>query len=198
MLWILLLAVLFTFYRPSNWRDAASHLSFMAILAALFSLVGNRGLIKNSIHYSQFAEPAIQPGFRLEIDLRTSQPAIAQLFWDSGKGFSEKDSVRFTYAPHIELQTLTFPLPAIPLKALRFDPLDGRAQLTIRGVRLVDAANRTALSLPLSALKPNRDIESCAVQNESLEIKTFPTASDPILTFTPAAMEKINSVLTHF
>jgi len=68
MLWILLLAVLFTFYRPENRGDAFSHVGFMALLAVMFSIVGNRGIIKNSIRYAQFVPPAIQPGFALEVD----------------------------------------------------------------------------------------------------------------------------------
>jgi hypothetical protein len=38
MLWILLLAVLFVFWRPTGWRDFLSHVGFMACLALMFSL----------------------------------------------------------------------------------------------------------------------------------------------------------------
>ena len=151
MLWILLLAVLFTFCRPSSWGDLLAHLGFMACLALLFAFVGNRGLIRNSVNYARYNSPALEPGLKLEFDIVTSKPAMAQLFFDTGPGFNEKESIRLNYEPHQGLQTLRYSLPKKPLKALRFDPCEGEDQLEIRGIRLVDAGhsggrtgNRTA------------------------------------------------------
>jgi hypothetical protein len=58
MLWLLLLALLFIFHRSKNWRGLAARAGFMAVLALLFALVGNRGLIRNSIHFARFHSPA--------------------------------------------------------------------------------------------------------------------------------------------
>lgn len=62
MLWILLLAVLLTFYRPARWRELPVRLGFMAAIALLFAAVGNRGLIRNSIHHARFVPPALNTG----------------------------------------------------------------------------------------------------------------------------------------
>ena len=50
VLWILLLAVLFIFWRPAGGRSLASRILFLAALALLFAAVGNRGLIRHSVH----------------------------------------------------------------------------------------------------------------------------------------------------
>ncbi len=192
MLWILLLAVLFTFYRPLNWRDAIRHLGFMAALAFLFSAVGNRGLIKNSIRYARFVVPPTVAGAALEIDLHIDQPLVAQLFWDRGHGISEADSLRQKYEPHDALQTLRFPLPVGPMKALRFDPLDEDSQLVVRGIRIVDTAERTLAVLPLNSLQPDRQISECSVADDLLTIKPTEGSNDPILSFVPTALSKIN------
>ena len=195
MLWILLLAVLFTFYRPHSWPDAGVHLGFMAALALMFSLVGNRGLIKNSVRYSRFTPPVVARGVTLEIDLRIDQPLGAQLFWDSGQGFNEADSLRRNYEPHQGLQTLRFSLPSGPLKALRFDPLDGEAKLVVRGLRIVDIVGRTLAILPLSALQPQHDIARCIIADDLLAIDTTPNHRDPFLMLAPAAVTIINQTL---
>lgn len=195
MLWILLLAVLFTFYRPPNWKDTLLHLVFMAGLACLFSAVGNRGLIKNSIRYARFVSPPGPAGAALEIDLRIDQPAVSQLFWDQGNGMSEINSLRRKYEPHAALQTLRFPLPVGPLKALRFDPLDGDSPLAIRGLRIVDAAERTLAVLPLDSLQPERQITECSVADDLLTIRPTKGANDPILKFTPASIVTVNARL---
>jgi len=56
MLWILLLAVYFALRFGSGWRQVVRACAFLALLAALFAVVGNRGLIKNSRYYAKKAD----------------------------------------------------------------------------------------------------------------------------------------------
>ncbi len=197
MLLILLLAVLFATWRPRGWRDFFIHAAFLATLALLFSFVGNRGLIRNSIHYARFTPPTLPPGLNLEFDLTTDNPALqAQLFWDDGQGLNETSSHRVQPENHAGLQTLRFPLPTHSLQTLRFDPLNGAVQLSIRGIRLTDSGGNTRLTLPLDSLLAVREISDLRVEKEHLLLKTTPDASDPITEFTPAAMERINRTLT--
>jgi len=109
MLWILLLAVMFTFLRPRGWRDLLPPVAFMALLALLFAPVGNRGLIRNSIHYARYVPPVLPDEVRLEFDLVSSGMTPAHLFWDRGRGVNGEDSARVIHEPHPGLQTLRFP-----------------------------------------------------------------------------------------
>jgi hypothetical protein len=59
MLWILLLAVYFALRLHRDGRAIARAVFFLAFVAVLFSLVGNRGLIKNSIRYARYSPPKI-------------------------------------------------------------------------------------------------------------------------------------------
>jgi len=59
ILWILLLAVYFSLRLHRDGRTTVRAVVFLAFVALLFSLVGNRGLIKNSIHYARYVPPAI-------------------------------------------------------------------------------------------------------------------------------------------
>ena len=192
MLWILLLAVLFVFYRPPGWRDLLLHLGFMASIAILFAFVGNRGLIKNSIHYARYSHPPPIPGLRLEFDLISSGPSQAQLFWDTGKGIRESESERQEYQPHTGVQHLRFNLPIKPLKGLRFDPRSNEGRLEIRGIRIVDTGQCTAAVLPLDSLHAIREITKLEAGPEVLTIEVAPNGKDPISEFTPAAVAIIN------
>jgi hypothetical protein len=194
MLWILLLAVLFTFWRPKGWRDFFRHVGFMAALALPFALVGNRGLIRNSIHYARFTPPMPSPALNLELDLATDYPTSAQLFVDTGRGFNETESVRLGYEPVTGLQTLRFPLPAGQLRGLRFDPFDAAGRLDIRGIRLVGTDGITHAVLPLASLVPQREITRLGEDNGILHLQTPPEARDPILEFSPIAVAAINRV----
>lgn len=195
MLWILLLAVLFTFYRPAGWRELFSRLGFMACLALMFATVGNRGLIRNSVHYARYPGWPVEPGIRLEFDLMASKPTVTKLMWDTGKGLNADEIFRQQFEPHEALQTIRFPLPDKPLKTLRFDPLDREGRLVIRGIRVVDGGQRTRAVLPLDSLQPERDISKLSVAQETLIIEIPPGGSDPITEFTPAALAILNQAI---
>lgn len=196
MLFILLMAVLTATWRPRGWREFFVHAGFMAGLALLFAPVGNRGLIRNSLHFAGYVAPALPPDLKLELDLVTDNPAgQAQLFWDIGAGHREANSARAQPEPHVNQQTFRFPLPNRPVQSLRFDPLNGAAKLTIRGIRLVDVGQRTHLVLPLDILTPVRQIARVEAKEGELQIETTPDATDPILEFTPEALARINALL---
>jgi len=56
MLWIILLAVYFALRLFSSWREVWRASLFMLLMAAAFSIVGNRGLVKNSWYYAGKAD----------------------------------------------------------------------------------------------------------------------------------------------
>lgn len=195
MLTILLLAVLFIFYRPPGWRDALRHIAFLALIAFSFSLVGNRGLIRNSIRYASDVPPFAQPGLKLEIDVAATFRSPAQLFWDTGQGMSEAASARAPYEPHDGLQTIRFSLPPGPVKSFRLDPGDGAGEWSVRGIRVVDHGQRTRAVLPLDSLLVYREIARLEVENDHLHLVTTPGAGDPITNLKSEAVEAINHQL---
>src|SRR5258708_1426468 len=167
----------------------------MACLAILFAFVGNRGLIRNSIHYARYVPPVIPPGLKLEFDLDSSGPSVAQLFWDTGAGFNETESSRQNLEPHQAQQTLRFPLPGRPVKNLRFDPRDNAGGMEIRGIRVVDAGQRTRAVLPPDSLEAGHDIARLETGQNGITIQTASGSQDPITYFTPAALAVVNRTL---
>jgi hypothetical protein len=58
MLWIFLLAAYFALRLYRDARAIARAGAFLALIALLFSFVGNRGLIKDSLRYARYAPAA--------------------------------------------------------------------------------------------------------------------------------------------
>lgn len=193
MLWIILLAVFFAFRRPEPWKKTAASMSFLALLAVLFSVVGNRGLIRNSIHYARFVPAPLKPGLQLEFDVSSSSSSNVQLFWDVGAGISQEQSVRRNYESHTGEQTIRFPLPDQPLRGLRFDPREGGGSLKVREIRLTDSASRVLRVLPLDCLTPEHDIATASVKDDVLLVEMPPGANDPIMTFKATQIDEINA-----
>lgn len=196
MLWILLLALYFAFRHQDSLRHALPSVAFLLLLALLFSAVGNRGLIRNSLHRALVPHPLIPPGFQLEIDAVAPGAALAQLFWDTGHGFNEAQSVQRTYENHGGLQTLRLPLPLQPVTGFRFDPLDRDGRLQIRSIRLVDAGGATQAVLPLECLQPAKEIARFKTGPGELTIEIEPGNHDPILLLRAAEVARINRIET--
>lgn len=194
ILTLLLCAGYFAFRPPfsPNWRRDTA---FIVFLAASFAVVGVRGLIKNSGWAARYAVPLVPAGLQLEIELESDRPSGAQVFWDDGNGVSEKNSIRQQYEPQTGVQVLRFALPLGPIKALRFDPLEGPGIVRVRAMRVADHGNRTIAILPPHSLKAVHDVFVNA-EGDTLKIEAPDGATDPILRFEADAIEELNRLQT--
>jgi len=127
-------------------------------------------------------------GFAIEARMASSAYGNVQVYYDSGHGFSEKDS---TLLPLVKSTTPHFyrlSLPAGTYRALRFDPIDRDGTVTIEDARIVDGQGSSVRNLSLSAFKPYNQIQSLREAAGRLEVVVTPGGDDPqlLLAFDPA------------
>ena len=116
----------------------------------------------------------------LEVRVESDQSGLVQLYYDVGRDFNETDSVvEPVVAGHPSL--LRFALPSATYKALRFDPLDRAARMTISGAKIVDGSGRTVLALAPEQFAKSNQIDSLKIRDERLFIETSPGGYDPQL-----------------
>ncbi len=80
--------------------------------------------------------------FVFEVQLHSSTPGVAQLFYDIGKGVREQDSARVQIAQSDAPATYRFRLPRGIYRALRFDPLDREGVVTFSAAKIFDARQK--------------------------------------------------------
>ncbi len=61
MLWLILLAAFFAFHPRGPWKRCLPPIAFLLFLATIFAIVGNRGLIRNSMRYASLDIPEAKP-----------------------------------------------------------------------------------------------------------------------------------------
>jgi hypothetical protein len=190
MLTILMLAVVTAFWKPVSWGDFARKVGLIAALSVPLAMIGNRGLIRNSIAYARFEDPT-RVGPAVELDVSADRTITGQLFWDVGNGLREEASARRTIYLGSGQKTLRFPLPQEPFRTLRLDPHDAACTIHVTGIRMMNGENVVA-TLPLDSLQPVNEIATFDQQASELVIEVAAGAKDPALHFTEAALAKIN------
>lgn len=177
--------------RPLN----AWWLAYGALAALLFAVVGNRELIRQSMHFARFIPPPAPAGFRLELDVASSGWSPVQIYWDVGQGITGALSSRREYLPHSGLQTVRLELPAGPVRALRWDPRDNPGKLVVQGLRVVDQSGHTQAILPVTVFNPVNQIAQMDYDDGNLTLVTTPDADDAIAMLSDEGLGLLNAVL---
>ncbi len=128
----------------------------------------------------------------LAVEVRFSTSAAtghAQVFYDSGEGFSEAASARVPIQPGGQASTYRFPLPAGRYTALRFDPVESAATVSVEWLRITTRRGRILYDAPLAQLRPSQQINSLQLRSGRLELVVPADANDPQLEIKfPAAL----------
>lgn len=117
------------------------------------------------------------------VPLQVTQAGEAQLFFDTGAGFSERDSVRRTIEPTKGLTEVAFPVVRATLREVRFDPLPAAGEFRIGAPRLESPLGRVLVKIPIEAIVARNEIAGLRRDGDALAGKTVPGATDPQLTF---------------
>lgn len=120
----------------------------------------------------------------IEISMKTGAADTAQLFYDTGKGFSETDSSRVTIATPNTFYYYRFPIPNKPIEKMRFDPLSSAGTVTIRHMSSKNGFDETVRTIDLRSLQPLHEIRSLTNHDGEWTITTIPDAQDPQLEIT--------------
>src|SRR5882672_8903484 len=125
--------------------------------------------------------PAASLDFVFEVQLQSSTPGFAQLFYDIGSGVREQDSARVQIAQSDVPATYRFRLPRGVYRALRFDPIDREGVVTFSAARIFDAQQKLVKHIAVSQFQAVQQISSFQIDDDSVQMVTVPHANDPML-----------------
>lgn len=128
--------------------------------------------------FQEWKEP--KPSY-LRISMKSSVNSIAQIFYDIGNKFNEKDSKSCKVFRSEKFKVLHFPLPKVPIQDIRFDPLKVEGKFSLRDIFIVDEFNELIQVIELQRVIPLQQISSININNNSLMAVTEANANDPIL-----------------
>jgi hypothetical protein len=123
--------------------------------------------------------------YTFEVKVASEESGLVQLYFDTGRGMSERNSSIVPIAAG-EARLLRFRLPFGTLRALRFDPLDSYARMTLSGARIADRYGATVVAFAPGQFRPMNQIAWLRVEEENLRLETAPGGFDPQLSISLA------------
>ena len=142
------------------------------LLFAIFCLAG--GIL------GYFISQADHPFHQVIITIESSKPVETQLFYDTGKGFNENDSIRkVIYQANVPV-ILDFSLSGREFLGLRFDPSRSPAKINIHEI-ILKYQDEKPFAVPLDSLTAVKDIKSLHYDGTTLTVEMTEKAEDPIL-----------------
>lgn len=129
----------------------------------------------------------------MQISMRSSVSDKAQLFYDSGGGFSERESVTSNVVGDFQFHTHEFALPRKTIYNLRFDPPAG--VVSIQRISVVNGFGKSLASIDLHALSPENHIRAFDFKNNTLNVTVEEGANDPQIRIPLSSPLKLDTFL---
>jgi hypothetical protein len=130
-----------------------------------------------------FASQMNNPFHQAIITMESSMPLETQLFYDTGKGFNENDSIRkIIYQVNVPV-ILDFGFSGPNLYGLRFDPSRSPTKIKIHEI-IIKYHKEKPFTVPLDSLTASNDIKSLYYNGHAVTVETTESANDPILYLT--------------
>ena len=149
-------------------------------LAALFALPHATGRYQ--------ASTRLIVSFDIAVEENRNRPPVLQIYYDTGKGFREQESMRAVLPERAIPKAIQAHLPASSIHALRLDYLDGPGRVRISGLTILEPFGAQLAANFSAAQFTTHQTTSLQQNGESLLMQSSPQADDPhiALAFQPA------------
>ena len=129
----------------------------------------------------------------VSVELKTNKVDVYQLFYDTGKGFNEAESITLQNTPGKEFQNLVFKIPAVNLKCIRIDTgVEPGALIEIRKISLLTRYHEV-IFLPEDIIKefsPFLNYSESGIKDNNLLLRT--SGNDPRFVYNGNISQKIS------
>jgi hypothetical protein len=117
----------------------------------------------------------------LKITMQSSSYGTAQLFFDTGNGYSETSSAHNNITGRKDFSDYLFRLPNNDISQFRFDPLSSAGRFILHKIEVINGLGVLIHSLTLSQVQPESQIREYKFLDQDLHLVTDDQADDPQL-----------------
>ena len=122
------------------------------------------------------------PATTLTIDMRSNVTSHATVFFDTGQGFNESESVLRWVTGDQDSHRLVFPFPTKTVRSIRFDPLEISGVVDIRSAVIERPRSHEIIRrLDVTRFSPLNEIASISPRDGAAQVTIMDGANDPQL-----------------
>jgi len=184
--YVLLSFILFMGLAKCRWQHIAEtlyRLQNMLLLTICALLIGG------VLGYKNYSE---SNKLYFVIEIESSASGTSQVFFNVGNGYNEIDSIAWSIRAGA-FQRYSFPLPALPIKSIRFDPINVASVVNIKNIGIENGLGKTLKSFPVQSFIPTGQISTMDVSEGVLTIHTTENANDPQTEIENSSLDRKNS-----
>jgi hypothetical protein len=105
-----------------------------------------------------------------EAEIKSDSDISSRLYWDSGKGLSEREATSANTSKNEDFQKIIFPLPSdTAIHAFRFDPAYTEFNITLRNFQIVSKTRGVIKKFSPASFVRNNAVHSWKVEGDSLK-----------------------------
>ena len=123
--------------------------------------------------------------YTIAIALQSDKPGFLQVFYDTGRGFSEPQSAVSVLQPSDRSHEYQLLLPPGRYRAIRIDPGTVSGRYVIERISILAPGGSVHTAIPLLELKPAYQLSVREQTRDRLIVDAPPGANDPQLLYTP-------------
>lgn len=154
----------------------------------IFALTLFSVLIAGLMGYKNYSE---SNKYFFAIEISASNSVAAQIFFDTGHGYNEHDSVTLNVQPG-ESHKYLFHLPKGTVKSIRFDPARAASVINIKKAGIETELGKRIKNFPVESFIAKSQILRMEVIKDALAIYTIENANDPITEIENSSFEQKN------
>ena len=141
-----------------------------------------------SIHLRHFYQ-----SIHIVVDAKITTSDTYQLFYDTGKGFNEEESVKVQVFPSSNFQSVVFALPIVPISNFRFDPGSATKDVEIRQISFETSQQKISWGPEDILTKFSTYYELSAQQTKNNTIFVTVLGGDPQFVCTSTFLSTLNT-----
>ncbi len=119
----------------------------------------------------------------LSVEFKCNKPGKAQVYYDTGAGFSERESICQEYKIKNSKMVLEFSLPPMDIKSIRFDPAMSSVNIQIFSIQMSPYSGDSSV-IPFEFLEAGENIRVSGIKKDHFFAKSLRKTTDPSIQIT--------------
>lgn len=129
-----------------------------------------------------------EPGYVLSVTMSSTPGGVLQVFFDTGTGYSERQSVRIPVGRFESPREYKVPMPPGRYRSIRIDPGMDPGLYVIQNTAVLEGDGSIQTTIPLSAVRPLHQLRIVNESPHRLVLESPPGSNDPVLVYSPDEM----------